>query len=133
MKHLILIFFSSLSMAAIALTPKHEKNHPITITNNIQPKMLKYWSYSPDIFTLKINGQLVKPGHSVSIPAESNSMNVRYDYSFAKGFRTGAKEITFEIDPAQKEYDLKFSWHNESRVIATGAKPQKVKKLKFNA
>ncbi len=43
------------------------------------------------------------------------------------------KEITFELDPKSKTCDLEFSWDNEWRVIASGAKPKKVKRVKYQA
>ena len=109
----------------------------IKITNKIKPKMLEYQflkiSYSPDIFKLKVNDAELKPNSSMSLPGNQKTMTVRYDYSFANGWRTGAKEIVFELDSQNSDCDLEFSWDNEWRVVASGAKPKQVKRVKFHA
>ena len=130
MKRLILILIIYLPLAARENTkiPDPAPNPKFrTVKNCIEPRMLKYWSYTPEIFTLKVNGQPLKPGAFLQVPLEKNTMVVRYDYSFANGFRKGAKEVTFEVDSAKNECDLKFSWDDESRVILLG---QNLKKSK---
>lgn len=109
----------------------YQKNiQTIKINNKIESKMLKYWTYFPDRFALKVNGTTIQSGSSLSIPLNNNKLTVRYDYSFANGFRAGAKEITFEItNPQKKEYDIHFSWNDKYRVIVDGAKPCKTVKI----
>jgi hypothetical protein len=134
--------FWFLLIGASALCARTEDaGHPktlttIRVTNAIKPHMLEYTflkiGYSPDQFSVKVNDHELKTGSSLEIPADQKTVRVRYDFSFAKGWRTGAKEIVFELGPDQKEYNLEFSWHNNWRIIAQGAKPQKVKRLKFN-
>ncbi len=112
------------------------KKKQITITNGIQPHMLEYTflgtSYSPDSFALTVNGKALQPGDSVSLSPQK-TVAIRYDYSFAKGWRTGAKEIEFDLDPEKTDFDLTFSWNNKWRVSARGAAPLKAKRLKYNA
>lgn len=136
MKRLILILITSGQVIALHgenSSSLLQNTHHRIVKNCIQPEMLKYWSYTPDIFTLSVNGQALKPGASLKVPLQENNMVVRYDYSFAKGFRTGAKEVTFKLDSTNAQCDLKFSWDNEFRIIASSGKPQKVKRLKFKA
>ena len=138
----LIIVASSISLSLSSLAPKpFPSSQHVTVTNSIKPEMLEYkfqnfWIkkvFRPDLFTLKVNGKLLPPGSSLSLPVDNNSLTVRYDYSFANGFRTGAKEIMFTLTPSQKKYELGFSWDNEWRVNATGAKPQHAKRLKYNA
>ncbi len=67
----------------------------IQIRNHIKPKMLEYTflktGYCPDSFKLTVNGLEVKQDSSIAIPSNQKTMTVRYDYSFARGWRTGAK------------------------------------------
>lgn len=135
MKHILPFLCMATSFALTAHPPPEIKE--ILIRNTIKPKMLEYTflkiGYSPDSFTLKVNDKELKAGHSMSLPADKQTVRIRYDYSFAKGWRTGAKEITFELDKQKKEYDLEFSWHNQWRVIAGGATPQRVERLKYRS
>ena len=92
--------------------------------------------YKPEFFAIKVNGQPLKPGASVTIPSINNKLTVRYDYSFVVGWwfkRNGANEIIFKLDPTKKEYDLSFSWKNEFRAIMPGAIAQKKLPVKFSA
>ncbi len=133
MKHFFPLLLWAIPVAALS---QQECPTTISIHNKIKPKMLEYTflkvGYSPDSFKLKVNGNEVKPGSSISVPNNQKMLIVRYDYSFAKGWRTGAKEITFELNPKNKDCDLEFSWNNEWRVMASGAKPQKVKRVKYH-
>jgi hypothetical protein len=134
MKQLWVLLIGVASIFSQELTINQQN---IKITNKIKPKMLEYqllkMSYSPDIFKLKINNHELKPNSSLCVPCDQKTMIVRYDYSFANGWRTGAKEITFELDPKSTECNLEFSWNNEWRIVASGAKPKKVKRVKYHA
>ena len=136
MKHILPLLSLAIPFATVATDQQHDKPG-IVIRNNIKPKMLEYTflkiGYSPDSFSLKVNGTQVLPGSSIGLASNKKTMTVRYDYSFAKGWRTGAKEIIFELDPKNKECDLEFSWYNQWRVVASGAKAQKVKRVKYQA
>lgn len=120
---------------AVPLPEKKAQPEPdLTIINTIKPDMLKYSflgaSYSPDSFELRVQGKPLKPGQSLSIPKQKK-LAVRYDYSFAKGMHTGAKEIEFDLEPQTTQLELTFSWDNKWRICALGAKPQKAKILKY--
>lgn len=136
MKRLYILLCSSLAFNCNATVEKSNLIRSIMVHNNIKPEMLEYsllkMKYTPDSFSLKANGTLIKPGTSLPIPTEGNTLIIRYDYSFAKGWRTGAKEIVFELEKDTSECDVQFSWNNQWRIIAGGAQPQKVKRMKFN-
>lgn len=94
-----------------------------------------FWNsrYYPERLAISINGKPIEQGGSIEIPASEKTMTVRYDYSFAKGFRTGAKEITFELNSQKKDYFLNFSWQDKWRVSAPGALPLEVKRMRYKA
>ncbi len=135
MKHVLRWLIVSIPCSLFAVDA--QKASEILVRNSIKPKMLEYMffktGYSPDSFKLSVNGKEIKPGSSIAVAADQKNLTVRYDYSFAKGWRTGAKEIIFELDANNKEYNLEFSWNNEWRVIAAGATPKKVKRVKYQA
>lgn len=112
-------------------------NCPYTITNNITKEMTGYefWkiTYYPDRLAISVNEKLIETGHSIEIPEDKKIVKIRYDYSFAKGFRTGAKEITFELSPEKRSYDLSFSWHDTWRIIAEGAIAKEAKRMRYKA
>lgn len=112
-------------------------NRPITITNNITKEMTGYefWKakYYPDRLAISINGKILDTGCSIDIPETEKMVTIRYDYSFACGVRTGAKEITFELSPEKRSYDLNFSWHDTWRIIAEGAKAKEAKRMRYKA
>lgn len=111
----------------------------IMVLNAIKPQMLEYKykilrkTFCPETFALKVNGKPLNPGDSLVLSNTDKTMVVRYDYSFYNGWYTGAKEIIFDLSPEKKEYNINFSWDNEWRVIASGAQPIRVKRLKYNA
>lgn len=110
----------------------------IIIRNAITPQMMQYTffktHYMPDFFKLSVNGNELKPGSSLEIPQGDKNITVRYDFSFANGWRTGAREITLNLDAQKSEYNLEFCWNNEWRINAWGAKPQKgsLRKLSYS-
>lgn len=110
---------------------------PFTITNGITKEMTGYefWKtkYYPDSLAISINGRPVEIGSSVEIAQNDKTVTVRYDYSFAKGFRKGAKEMLFELNPDKKEYLLNFSWYHDDRITAEGAKLKEVKRVRYKA
>lgn len=125
-----LIIISSIAMHA------HTQNH-YTITNGITKKMTGYefWgiTYYPDRLAISLNGKPLQEGNSIEIPNTQKTVTVRYDYSFAKGFRKGAKEMCFELSPERKAYLLNFSWYNTNRITAEGAKLKDVKRDRYKA
>lgn len=112
-------------------------NGHITIRNAITPHMIQYkffkTHYQPDAFKLSVNGSELKPGSALQIPKSDKNITVRYDFSFAHGLRTGAREIQLNLDTQKSEYNLEFCWNNEWRISAVGAQPQKgsLKKLAY--
>lgn len=114
----------------------HTLNH-YTITNGITKEMTGYefWKtkYYPDRLAISINGKSIDSGASLEIPTSDKTVSVRYDYSFANGWRTGAKEVLLELSPGIKSYCLNFSWHDNWRIKAEGAQPKDVKRLRYKA
>jgi hypothetical protein len=130
-----LLVISSLSIGAKEIvTPKRT----ITITNKISQQMTTYTllgaDYIPE-FDCLVNGTLIEHGCKAEIPVVDNTFTVKYRYNFpqARGLYKGAKEIIFEIAPDKKECDLEFSWQDSWRVIASQAKPKKIKKVNYSA
>lgn len=124
-----------LLLSSIALGGNSQTH--FTIINGITKKMTGYefWgtTYYPDRLAISLNGKPIEEGTSIEIPDNSKTITVRYDYSFAKGFRKGAKEICFELCPEKKSYLLNFSWYNQDRITAEGAKLKEVKRDKYRA
>jgi hypothetical protein len=134
MKRILILL---ICVSSICAREAQKKQQNIKIINKIKPKMLEYqllkMSCAPDIFKLKVNNTELKPNSSVNVPSNQKTMTVRYDYSFANGWRSGAKEIIFELDPKSTECNLEFSWNNEWRIVASNAKPKKVTRVKYQA
>lgn len=124
-----------LALSSMTIGPTTPNNY--TITNGITKEMTGYefWNtkYYPDSLDISINGQAVKIGNSIEIAQNDTTITVRYDYSFAKGFRKGAKEMLFELNPAKKKYLLNFSWHHDDRITAEGAKLKVAKRVRYKA
>lgn len=120
------------SMALDATTQNH-----YTITNGITKEMAGYefWKtkYYPDRLAVSVNGKAIDSGTSLEIPTSDKTVSVRYDYSFAGGWRTGAKEVLLELSPGIKSYCLNFSWHDKWRIKAEGAQPKEAKRLRYKA
>ena len=120
-------------LGAASLSCYAAGDNTVTIFNRIEPDMLKYWAYSPDIFALKVNGIPLKPGKSITLEQpQSKEMIIRYDFSFANGFRKGAKEITFDLENNKNKHEISFSWKNKLRISVSDAIPKKVETLEYN-
>ncbi|CAN5177897.1 hypothetical protein BH09DEP1_BH09DEP1_7400 [soil metagenome] len=108
-----------------------------TIKNSITKKMTGYEflkiTYHPEDFQISVNGKALEPGATLTVPTTEKKLTVRYDYSFYRGWRTGAKEVTLELSSDKQAYDLNFSWHDKWRIMAEGAQAKEVKKLKYKA
>ncbi len=106
----------------------------VTVKNNIKPDMLayKHWTgkYKPDIFTVSINGQTIEQDKEYKVEANNKTLEVRYDYSFANGFRKGAKIVTFQIEK-DSSLNLTFSWNDEYHVIMDHTTPLETKNVPF--
>jgi|GEM_PF-4483742 len=131
---LMLIAASVLSYAKDIVNPT-AKARPITVTNKISERMTTYHllgtDYVPE-FQCTVNGIPMKHGCKTEIPIVDNTFVVKYRYNFAQGYCKGAKEVTFEIEPDKKECVLEFSWKNSWRVLASQAKPKKIKKVNYS-
>ncbi|HLW72487.1 MAG TPA: hypothetical protein VKR54_00385 [Candidatus Babeliales bacterium] len=94
---------------------------PITITNAIEPDMLKYkhWTgtYSPETFTLIINGTEVAQGAQHTLPAETKTVDIQFSYSFMKGMRTGTKTVTYQLNENITQANITFSWKDDWKVL----------------
>lgn len=113
------------------VTPKKEKPaSTIVIKNNITPPMLKYWSYSPTDFCVKVNNETIEPGTTKTIKRDGDKVKVTYHCSFRSGAYKSAKEVEFELKPDVKEANLTFSWDEKQRVVLSDAKIKHVKELK---
>ncbi len=93
----------------------------ITITNGIEPNMLayKHWTgtYSPETFTIAINGTEVAQGSSHTLPAATKTMDIQYNYSFMNGMRTGAKKVSYELHENSTQATITFSWKDTWKVL----------------
>ena len=118
---------------------KHQNTSPqtqtVTVKNNIKPDMLayKHWTgtYEPSIFTVSINGQTIEQDKEYKVLASDNTLEVRYDYSFANGFKKEAKIVKFQIETNSNDLNLTFSWNDEWHVIMDHTTPLEAKKVPF--
>ena len=110
-------------------------NKTVTVKNNITTDMLKYkhWSgiHEPS-FILTVNGKKIEQGKQKKIPIKDNILEIRYDYSFAKGIRKGAKIVSCNVENDTKDVDISFSWNSEWHIKTDHAQPQKAKTVAFS-
>jgi|GEM_PF-4580404 len=109
----------------------------ISITNNITKEMItyKHWSgsYAPSIFTITISGnQLSNNQTTTTKTTTQNTITIRYDYSFANGYKTGSREIEFIISPEKTQYALTFSWQHPTHLILENAAIKQATVVTFN-
>lgn len=94
---------------------------PITITNAIDADMLKYkhWTgtYSPEIFTVQIDGTEVAQGAQHTIPAETKTIDVMFSYSFMNGMRTGSKTVSYQLNENITQANITFSWKEDRKIL----------------
>jgi hypothetical protein len=94
---------------------------PITITNAIEPSMLEYkhWTgkYSPDTFSISVNGTQIEQGKTVEVPAATKTVDIRYDYSFVNGMKVGGRTISYELNENITQANISFSWKDDWRVM----------------
>ncbi len=102
---------------------------PITITNAIEPKMLKYkhWTgkYSPDKFAISVNGTEIEQGKTCSIPGNSSTVEIGYTYSFMNGMKSGGRRISYQLNENITQLNITFDWNNDWRVIVDNGKAVK--------
>ncbi len=118
-----------------------QKEHPkpinktITVKNNITTDMLtyKHWTGTHEpFFILTVNGKKIEQGKQEKVTVKDNNLEIRYDYSFANGFRKGAQIISCCIEKDAKDVDITFSWNDEWHIKTKQAQPQKVEKNTFS-
>lgn len=93
----------------------------ITITNSIQPNMLayKHWTgtYNPDKFTVFVNDTEIAQGAEIKIPAATQTVNLRFDYSFVSGARKGTKTVSYKLNDNITQANITFSWQDDNKII----------------
>lgn len=93
----------------------------ITITNTIKPDMLtyKHWTgkYNPDSFKVFVNDTEVAQGNSLDLPSETKTVNLKFDYSFVNGKRTGSKTVAYKLNEDTTKANITFSWDNDNKII----------------
>lgn len=93
----------------------------ITITNAIESSMLayKHWTgtYSPDTFTIYINGVEVAQGAQYTLSAEASTIDIKYFYSFMNGMRTGTKTVSYQLHENITHANITFSWKDNWKVL----------------
>ena len=115
-------------------TPEPEPQASIIITNAIQPSMLayKHWTgtYNPDKFTITVNDIEVAQGAQHTLSATTDPIDIRFDYSFVNGKRTGSHVISYQLDENIAQANITFSWNDEWKVIVDNGKPVKHEEIK---
>jgi hypothetical protein len=105
----------------IMATEKPAATTLITITNAIDADMLKYkhWTgtYSPETFTININGTEVAQGAQHTLPAETKTIDVMFTYSFMNGMRTGTKTTSYQLHENITQAQITFSWKEDHKVL----------------
>ena len=98
---------------------------PIVITNAIEPSMLayKHWTgtYSPELFTITINGSIIEAGQTYTLADPETPLVVQCDYSFMNGIRKGTKKISYHMNKDCTNVQLTFSWLDDRKVIIENA------------
>ena len=93
----------------------------ITITNTIKPEMLtyKHWTgkYNPDSFKVFVNETEVAQGATLKVSSETKTVNLKFDYSFVNGKRTGTKTVAYKLNDDITEANISFSWDNDNKII----------------
>jgi hypothetical protein len=111
------------------------KQTSIIITNAIEPSMLayKHWTgtYNPDKFTITVNDVEVAQGAQHTLSATADPVNIRFDYSFVNGKRTGAHVISYELNENITQANITFSWNDEWKVMVDNGKPVKHEEIKI--
>jgi len=94
---------------------------PIIITNAIEPSMLayKHWlgTYSPETFTLSINGTEIAQGAQYTLPAETKTINISFYYSFKGGIYSGTKTASYQLNENITQAAITFSWKENQKVL----------------
>ena len=98
-----------------------DRSEPITITNAIEPSMLayKHWTgtYSPETFTIAVNGTEIAQGAQYTLSADTNTVDVQCNYSFMNGMRKGTKTVSYQLHENITQANITFSWKDDWQVI----------------
>ena len=101
----------------------------ITITNAIDQSMLpyKHWTgtYTPEVFTVQINGTEVAQGAQYTLTQTKDPVEVSFDYSFMNGTRKGSKKVSYAINENSTDATITFSWKDTDKLILSNATPIK--------
>jgi hypothetical protein len=115
--------------APTPITPAVAIAQPIIITNAIEPKMLEYkhWTgkYSPDKFSISVNGTDIEQGKTCSIPANSQTVEIGYTYSFMNGMKSGGRRISYQLNENITQANITFNWKDDWRVVVDNGKAVK--------
>ncbi len=102
---------------------------PITIINAIEPKMLEYkhWTgkYSPDKFSISVNGAEIEQGKTCEIPADAKTVEIGYTYSFMNGMKSGGRRISYQLNENVTQLNITFNWKDDWRVVVDNGKAVK--------
>lgn len=122
-------------------TPDLSSNSPaatrrVTVYNNIDTIMKKYkhWtgSYEPTTFAIAINGTIIEQGQAKVINITNNQqLNALCSYDFMNGYRKGAYDITYAVQPDVTELNMTFSWKDDWRILFDHATPMKKEEIPF--
>jgi hypothetical protein len=109
------------SLAVELPSPSEKQNTCITINNNIQPSMLtyKHWTgkYNPDSFKVFVNDTEIAQGATLQIPSETKTVDLKFDYSFVNGKRTGNKTVSYKLNENISQANITFSWDDDNKII----------------
>jgi len=93
----------------------------ITITNGIQKDMLayKHWTgtHTPEAFKVFVNKEEVAQGSTITIPAEIKTVDLTFDYSFAKGMYKGSKTVSYQLNNNITQASITFSWKDDNKIM----------------
>ena len=131
-QHLVSVVAQEVQLTANTATQptKEQKTEaalpPVMIINTIEPSMLEYkhWTgkYSPEIFTVSVNGTEIATGATCEVSADNSTIEVGYTYSFMNGMRTGGKKISYQLNENITQAHITFDWKNDWRIIVDNGK-----------
>jgi hypothetical protein len=107
--------------------PAVEQQASITITNAIDQSMLpyKHWTgtYTPDVFTVQINGTEIAQGAQYTLAHTQDPIEISFDYSFMNGTRKGSKKVSYTLNENSTDATITFSWKDTHKLILSNATP----------
>lgn len=114
---------------------QNKQTRTIVVKNGITRKMLGYshWTgtYRPTTFVIDIDGNPLGQNEEQSVTIKNNRLTVSYRYSFMKGYRTGARNITFIVDPEATTVTLTFAWKDKWHILCDNASPESAEEIEF--